>query len=161
MSATAISASTRYINKGVTRFVFCTAVSDITAPTRSEIDAGTDLSTQIMDLDGWKVESANVETPDLASTFTGSIPGSTSAGDSSLTMYADLGGTDVRELLPRGTNGFMLIMDGGDVPGRTVDVFPVRVGSQGKSRSVDDDPAVIEVTFYITSEPSENVVIPS
>lgn len=161
MAATDIATSIRYINKGVTRFVFCTTVSDISAPTRLEINAGTDLSKQIMDLDGWKVESANVETPDLASTFTGSIPGSTSAGDSSLTMYADLGGTDVRSLLPRGTNGFMLIMDGGDVAGRTMDVFPIRVGSQGKSRSVDDDPAVIEITFYITSEPEENAVIPS
>lgn len=161
MPATNISASTRYINKGVTRFIWVDTVADISAPTRSEINAGTDLSPQIMEIDGWVVESESVETPDLASTFTGSITGSTSADDSSVTLYADLGGTDVRDVLSRGDNGYMLIMDGGDVAGRTMDVFPARVGSLGKNRSVDDDPATIVINFNITSEPSEDVTIPS
>lgn len=161
MAAPAISASTRYSGKGTARFVFCTSVANTSAPTRGEINAGTDLSTQIMDMDGWKVESESIETPDLASTFTGSIPGSTTSDDSSLTMYADLGGTDVRTLLPRGTNGFMLVMRAGDTSGRRMDVFPVRVGSTAVNLSVDDDPVTIEVSFNITSPPVENVVIPA
>lgn len=161
MTATNISASTRYINKGVTKFVWVDTISSISAPTRSEINAGTDLSNEIMEIDGWLVESESVETPDLGRLFTGSITGSTSSEDSSVTLYADLGGTDIRDILTRGDNGFMVIMDGGDVAGRTMDVFPARVGSLGKNRSVDDDPATIVINFNITSEPSEDVTIPS
>lgn len=161
MAATDISASTRYINKGVTRFIWCDTIATPSAPTRSEINAGTDLSNEIMEIDGWVVQSESVETPDLGHIFTGSITGSTSADDSSVTMYNDLGGTDVRDVLARGDNGFMLIMDGGDVAGRTMDVFPCRVGSLGKNRSVDDDPASSVINFNITSEPSEDVTIPA
>src|SRR3954462_14689602 len=106
MSAPNISASTRYINKGVTRVLWLTALSDKNAPTRLEINAGLDLANEVQDLDGWLVESESVETPDLGTTFTGSIPGSTSAKDSSLTVYADLGGTDARGITTRGTNGW-------------------------------------------------------
>lgn len=161
MAAPEITASTRYSAKGTARYVFCTTLSDIESPTRAEIDAGTDLSRQVQDIDGWTVESESIETPDLASTFTGSIPGSTSADDSSLTMYADLGGTDVRTLLPRGTNGFMLVMRAGDADGRMMDVFPVRVGSTAVNITVDDDPVTITVNFSVTSEPAENVTIPT
>jgi hypothetical protein len=161
MSAPNISASTRFINKGVTRVIWVDTISDKTAPTRSEINAGTDLAGEIQDLDGWLVESESVETPDLGTTFTGSIPGSTSSKDSSLTMYEDLGGTDARALMPRGTNGFIIWMDGGDVAGRFMDVFPVRVGSVGKNRTVDDDPATLTINYNITSEPAENVAIPA
>jgi len=161
MAASSISASTRYINKGVTKFLWVESISSLSAPTRQELDAGTDLSNEIQEIEGWVVESASVETPDLGSTFTGSIPGSTSAEDSSITMYADLGGTDVRDVISRGDNGYMVIMDGGDVAGRTMDVFPARVGSLGKNRSVDDDPATITISFYITDEPVEDLAIPS
>lgn len=161
MAATDITASTRYINKGVTKFIWVDTVADTSAPTRSEINAGTDLSNEIMEIEGWLVESESVETPDLGRLFTGSITGSTSAEDSSVTLYADLGGTDIRDVISRGDNGYMVIMDGGDVAGRTMDVFPARVGSLGKNRSVDDDPATIVINFNITSEPSEDVVIPA
>lgn len=161
MAAPEITASTRYSAKGTARYVFCTTISDIASPTRSEINAGTDLSRQVQDIDGWTVESESIETPDLASTFTGSIPGSTSSKDSSLTMYADLGGTDVRTLLPRGTNGYMLVMRAGDTTGAMMDVFPVRVGSTAVNITVDDDPVTITVNFNITSEPSENVAVPA
>ena len=137
MPASAISSSTRYRAKGTAKYVFCTSVATVSAPTRAEINAGTDLSDEIMEVDGWNVDSENIETPDLGSTFTGSIPGSTSADDSSLTMYADQGGTDVRSLLPRGTNGFMLVMRAGDTAGRKMDVFPVRVGSTVVNLTVD------------------------
>lgn len=161
MTAPNINPTTRFINKGTTRVLWVPTIADKNAPTRQELDAGTDLSNEIQDLDGWLIESESVETPDLGSTFTGSISGSTSADDSSLTLYQDIGGQDARQLMPRGTNGFIVWMDGGDVAGKPMDVFPVRVGSVGKNRSVDDDPATLTISFNITSEPAEDVPIPA
>lgn len=164
MAATPIASTTRYINPGVTKIYFCAegVISDKSAPTREELDAGTDITAEVNAIDGFTVTGDDVETPDMATTFTSKIPGRTSADDSSITVYADVTGADARALLPRGTNGFIVIMDGGDVAGSLMDVYPIRVKSQGKPRSTEGtDPATVEIQVSITAEPAENVEIPA
>lgn len=160
MGATPISSSTRYYRKGVTKFYWLTACDDPSQPTRAEMDAGIDLSLEIAEINGWQVTSAFVDTPDLASRFTGKIAGDITADDSSINFYASKTSVDVRSVLPRDTTGFMLILDEGDTAGLKMDVFPSTVGSAPKLRSLTD-PAMIQVNFAITSEPKENVTIPS
>lgn len=160
MAATPISATTRYYRKGVTKFYWLTACDDPSAPTRAEIDAGIDLSPEIAEINGWQVTSAFVDTPDLNSRFTGKIAGDITADDSSINFYASKNSVDVRSVLPRDTVGFMLILDEGDVSGGKMDVFPATVGSAPKLRTLTD-PAMIQVNFAITREPSENVAIPA
>ncbi len=161
MPAPNIAGSTRYFNPEITRIVFMPTVATLTAPTRVEINAGTDLSNEIADLSGWVITSGTIDTPDLGSRFTSRIGGRLSVDDSSLTMYADVGGVDVRTLLPRTTTGVIAVMDGGDVAGRKMDLFRVEVLSNGKSRSAGDDAATIEVQFSITAKPAENVTVPA
>lgn len=162
MAATPITASKRYINPGVTKIVWADDVADKNSPTRSEINAGTDVTREVQNADGWVTESDNVETPDLDSEFTGKIPGRTSAEDSSLAFYASEDGSDVRGLLSRGDAGYVMIFDGGDVAGRKMRVFPVRVSSVGMPIDVEGgDAAVVNVAFAITSVPAENVAVPA
>lgn len=162
MAATPITQSSRYINPGVTKWIFCTTVASKAAPSRAEINAGTDLTREIAANEGWLTTSEQVATPDADTRFTSQIPGRITAEDSSITFYADVTGTDVRSILPRDTNGFILIMDGGDVSGRKMDVFPIRVSSQGKARSVEgEEAATVVINFAITSEPAENVTVPA
>lgn len=162
MAATPITQSSRYINPGVTKIVFADTVADKDSPLRAEIDGGTDLTREVQAAEGWNVESNNVETPDLDSEFTGTIPGRTAAEDSSLTFYADETGTDARALLPRGTAGYIMIFDGGDVAARKMRVFPVRVSSVGMPINVEgEDAATVMINFAITSVPAENVAVPA
>lgn len=162
MVATPIAVEERFFRRGVTKLYFLTTVASLTAgPTRTELDAGKDITKPVADTDGWLVEGTDIETPDLASEFTSKIPGPTSVDDSSVTFYADLMGEDVRTLLTRGTAGFIVWLDAGDVVDGPMDVFPVRVKSQGKTRSLDDDAATIEVGFSITDEPAENLTVPA
>lgn len=161
MPATAMNPSTRFFNAAITRVVFVPEISDKFSPTRAELDAGTDVSADIAELTGWQVTSEQVQTPDLATRFTSSIPGRSTAEESAITFYADREGEDVRELLPRDTQGYAVIMDHGDQAGLPVDVYPVRVASVGKMRSVGEEAARLEVQFSILSEPAENVTIPA
>ncbi len=162
MAATPITASTRYINPETTIILFVTSISSKAAPTRVELNAGTNLVGENSASDGWNIASEQVEVPDMGHLFTGKIPGRLTADDSKLTMYASLNGVDARTLMPRGTNGFIVWMDGGDVAGYLMDVFPVRVASLGKTRSAEGkDAATIEIMFSITSAPAENVAIPA
>jgi len=160
MAATPITQATRYFAPGISKVLFVPTIANPASPTRAELDAGTDLSGETNAIDGWTVTADTADTPDLVSTFVGKLPTTTSADDSSITFYSSQDGQDVRSLLPRGTRGFVVWMDEGDDPSLTMDVFPVMVSSNAKQRSMSD-PALIQVMFVVTREPSENVTIPA
>ncbi|MEV8636513.1 hypothetical protein AB0395_33185 [Streptosporangium sp. NPDC051023] len=161
MAATPIVASTRYINPETTKVLWLPSVANKNAVTRAEINAGTDLTRELADNSGWVVTSNQSDAPDMGSKFTGKVSGRTTADDSSLSMYASKNGVDARSLMPRDTSGTVVWMDGGDVPGQPMDVFPVTVSSVGKPRSVGDEVARITFSYAITSAPAENVTIPA
>lgn len=162
--ATPIASSTRYINPEITLIYFVLEIDDKNAPSRSELDEGTDITCEVMEMSGFSVTSNQVETPDLCSRYTSQIPGRITAEDSSITFYADREGQAVQTLLPRNETGFIVILDQGEYTSaspRVMDVYPVTVMSQSKSRSVDGSSAAsINVQFSITSEPAENVLVP-
>jgi hypothetical protein len=161
MAASNISAATRYINVGTTVVLWVPSIGNKNAPTRAELNAGTNLVNENSAADGWTTKADQVETPNMASRFTGKIPGRISADDSSITMYRDLGGADAHSLMPVDANGYVVWMDGGDVPGRLMDVFPVRVAAHNKPRSTEGNAAAtVEIQFAITDQPAEYVVIP-
>lgn len=162
MAATPIAAVNRYWPVGTTRWLWVPTIANYTvAVTRAEINAGTDLSGEVADLDGWTVTSNQIDTPDVNSRFRSKIPGAIEAEDSSLTLYADPSGADVRTLLPRDTTGYVIRMDGGDIAGRKMSVFPVKVASQNKLMGVDEEAGRIEIAFTITRIPAEDLTIPA
>lgn len=157
-----ITASTRYFDRGTTKVYFLPAVAATNlTPTRAEMDAGTNLSNEVADLNGWSVAAEQIDTPVLGSVFTGSIPGGTSSPESSITFYSSSNSVDVRALLPRGTTGYIMWLDGGDVGGNKADVFPVRVKAAPKQRNLGNEAAKIEIQFSVTREPGENVTVPA
>jgi hypothetical protein len=162
MAATAITPVNRYWPVGTTKWLWVPTIANYTvAVTRAEINAGTDLSGEIESLDGWTVTSNQIDTPDVNSRFRSKIPGAIEAEDSTLTIYADPSGSDVRTLLPRDATGYVIRMDGGDVAGRKMSVFPVKVASQNKLMGTDEEAARIEVSFTITRQPAEDLTIPA
>lgn len=162
MVATPIAAVNRYWPVGTTKWIWVPTIANYTvAITRAEINAGTDLSGEVADLSGWTVSSNQIDTPDVNSRFRAKIPGPIEAEDSSLTLYADPSGTDVRQLLPRDTSGYVVRMDGGDVAGRKCSIFPVKVASQNKLMGTDEEAGRIEISFTITRIPAEDLTIPA
>ena len=160
MVATKIDPTKRYIRPGITKVYYLPAAADYTAVTRAEIDAGTDLTPELADVAGFSTTSDTVDAPDWGSRFTSKVAGMVSVDDSSLTLYASQDTQDVRTLLPRDTTGYIVWMDGGDVADQLMDVFPVTVTSVGKLRT-QSDPAQVQISFAITSEPSEDQTIPA
>jgi hypothetical protein len=162
MAAPDITKATHYINVGTTVVLWVPSISDYNAPTRSELDAGTNLARENSASDGWKTTSEFVDTPNMKTKFTPKIPGRRTADDSSLTMYRSLDGVDATDLMPVDEPGFIVWMDAGDVAGRDMDIFPVTVASHGKERSVEGtDATTVEIQYAITDEPAEKVAIPS
>lgn len=162
MVATPIAAVDRYWPVGTTRWLYCATLANYAvAITRAEINASTDLSGEVADIQGFTVTSNNIDTPDVNSRFRSKIPGAIEAEDSSLTFYADPSGADVRTLLPRDTVGYIIRMDGGDIAGRKMSAFPIKVASQNKMMGVDEEAGRIEISFTITRIPAEDLTIPA
>jgi len=158
----ALPATERFFAPEISKVIFVPVIAAATRiPVRAEITAGTDLTDEIADLDGWNVAAAMINTPDLGNRFVSQIGGRLNAAQSAITFWADLGGDDVRAVLPRGTKGFILFADHGDTAGLPADVFPVQVTSLGKVRSVGDQGFQITVQFAITKPPAEDIVLPA
>jgi hypothetical protein len=163
MAATNISAATRFTSRGSTVIYWLTTIaSPTTAVTRAELDAGKNLSPQIMDGSGFTVSSNQIDAPDMATRFTSKIAGSIEAEDSTLTMYASKTGVDARQLMAQDTPGYIVILYGGDVAGQKMDVWPVTVASVAKQISFGGDaPDTLVFTYSPTAVPTSTLAIPA
>lgn len=152
----------RFIRRGVSKILFHPGVADRDNVTRSELDAAFDLTPFIREVNGWGLENNAVATPDLGSKFESSIPGTDSANDSSLGFYEDLDTEEIEALLPKDSEGDVIIMRKGDKPGSaSMDVFPTRVATRNTEISMGNDPAGFSARFNITAAPSQDRVIPA
>lgn len=152
----------RFNRKGTTKIYYLPTIAATTLiPTTSEITAGTDYTQQISAIDGWSLENQPIETPDMASTFVSKIDGDDSAADSSLTFYEDSTADDVETDLAKGTSGYIVIFSKGKTTGaKGMDVFPIKVASNSKAYTADNEAAKITVQFVITNRPAFNLTAP-
>lgn len=153
----------RFNRKTLTRIMFLpTVASTSLLPTRAEITGGTDLTDSISAIDGWSLENQPIETPDMGSTFVSKIDGDDSAADSSLTFYEDSVLDDIETDLAKGTSGFIAIFSKGDIAAaKGLDVYPVKVASNSKAYTADNEAAKITVQFVITDRPAFNQTVPA
>lgn len=164
MAATPIARSSRYITPGTTKIVFLADGAAVSpgAPTRLEINAGTDISREVRGIEGFAVTASLTEDRELDSDFVGSGRGTRTTEESALSCYADKTGADIRALLQVGESGLLLFMDGGDVSGSLMDIYPIEVASQAKERDMEGGQrAGIRIVVGIPYVPFENVVIPA
>lgn len=159
MAAPPISASTRYIPEGTTHYYWVVTFASYLAPTRAELNAGTDLTPEIAAVGDWAINGNAVPAPDLSTLFDSQIGGKITMGTTTIDMYASQTSSDVRTLLPRGTIGYVVKFPEGDVTGRTMDVFPAKVLAQPKPTNMGN-PSVIQLQFVVTKVPAENVTVP-
>ncbi|GAA1111300.1 hypothetical protein [Streptomyces javensis] len=154
----------KFSRRGVSIFLWLPTIADTAGliPTRAELEAGTNLSAAIANISGFTLENQSIETPDMGDDFDSSIPGSDKAEDSSLTFYEDKTTDEIEQLLRKGSVGNMVILRKGDVPGsKSVDVFPVRVGSQSPAFTTDNEAAKFETKFTITRRPAQGLAVPA
>lgn len=151
------------MRRGVTKIYFLPEITAATnVPTRQEITSGTELSGAISDIAGWSLGNSPIDTPDLGSTLTTSIPGEDKADASTLTFYEDKAGDTIETLLSKGEEGYVVILRKGDVPAsKSMDIFPVRVASRAPAYSAGSDPAKFTVTFAVSDDPTLDAAVPA
>lgn len=102
----------RYVPDGLERWTFVPTIASQAAPTVAEITAGTEITTPIVTVSGFKYGGSNVKVPDLSDRFDKSVSGRFTIEDSSIQFYKGdtTGDTEkvVEALLPDGTTGYIL-----------------------------------------------------
>lgn len=153
----------RFNRKGITVISYVPTIADPTyLPTRVELDGGTDLTKAIAAIEGFGLENQEIETPDMASTFVSKIPGDDTATESTMTVYEDDTTDEMETVLAKGTAGFVVILSKGDVQGSNgMDVFPIRVASNSKAYTAENEAAKINVRFSIVDRPLFNAAVPA
>ena len=159
MPATPLTPTARYLPLGQRKVYFVTSIANKNAPTRGELNAGTDLSAELAAPAGWSLQGSTVDVPDMGSTFTSTVPGRRTSPTNDLGIYLDTSSNDVRSLLPQGTNGFVVWFWEGDVTGKRMDVFPVRVVTQANDANMEVGATTV-ISFAVTSLPAIYIVVP-
>jgi hypothetical protein len=161
VAATPLNPTNRYFPPGTRKTYWLIACANyLTGPTRAELNAGTDLTAEISAMTGFSVTVNMVDTPDLGSSFTSQIGGRRTSGPNDITFYLDIGSNDVRTLLPRGTNGFVVQLWEGDVAGRKMSIFPAQVTTQAPDTATDN-PGGMTISFAASKLPAEMIAIPA
>src|SRR5687768_17359539 len=105
----------KFFRRGVSKIRWAPAVAG-TSPTRPEITAGTDLSPDLNEINGFQLSNSPIPVQNLAEKFTPQIDGEDTVADSSLVFNDDDTTTTIRTAIAKGTAGFLIFMPYGDVP---------------------------------------------
>jgi hypothetical protein len=156
-----LTTTARYFPPGVRQYYWVPSIATQTAPTRAELNAGTDLSGQVAAVSGWQLVKTRADVTPLGSAVTvmlDTIADPNSAANE-FVIYASTSSTDARLLLPPGTAGFLVFLPEGDFPGRRCEVWPATVSTMFFDQDTET-PGQIHFQFTVTGLPSQNVVIP-
>lgn len=152
----------RFFRRGVSKVHFLPAVATPATPTRIEIDAGTDLSVDLADISGFQFENSPISTPNLASAFTPQIDGEDTVPTSSFTFYdRDQADETIRNVLAKGTKGFIALFPYGDIPTERMEIWEISSAGVNDEWSMGNDAARFMVGVSILSPPSQDVAIPA
>jgi hypothetical protein len=160
MPAPPLNPTIRYFPPGTRKVYWVPTISNYLVPSRAELNAGTDLSAEVDTVTGWSLAGATVDVPDMGSRFTSQVPARLTSASSDITFYCSQDRNDVRGLLTRDTNGYIVWLWEGDVPGQKCDVFPVRITTQAMDTTVED-PGKVTISFAITRIPAISATIPA
>lgn len=146
---------------GKTRVAWVPTISNIAAPTTTELNAGTLLnSTMTADgLAGFRPETADVDTSSLDSTFSTMVNGRTSFSGTMLRLKKQSGTDTIFTTLVRDTAGYVVIRRSiaastAWASAQAVEVYPALCGEVAR---LDPEPNTVEryeIPIKITSSPN-------
>lgn len=160
MAPPPLNPTTRYYPSGTRKCYFLSTTANYLSPTRTELNAGVDLSHEIESVTGFSLTSAMVNVPDMGSRFVSQIPGALESSKNDIAFYQDANSNDVRQIFAIGVTGFIVMLWDGDDPNGLMDVFPVQVASVAPDPAINKA-ATLTVDFAPSAVPAIGVVIPA
>lgn len=152
-----------FVRRGVTKYKWATAVAAPATPTRAEINAAVNLGSKLNDLTGLTSTRTTVDRPDMDNKFTAKVAGVDEVPDIAFTFHDDDDSATaaIRTALAEGTNGYLLVLTYGDVPGKRMEVWPAQTLAVNDQHTAGNETAKFAVGFAPTSTPTKSAVVPA
>lgn len=153
----------RFMRKGQTKVFFLDTLAIVNAATPTEIGAGTELTEQLAEMNGFTFSNSPIQTPDMDTTFTSQIGGEDTAADSSMGFYELDDSATLQDDLAKNTDGYVIIFPIGFAGGSVADddtyeAWPVTITSNARTYTVNNEAAMYSVSFSITDPPVAGTV---
>lgn len=154
----------RFFRRGKTKVYFVPTISNIDAPTATEMSAATELSCELADVAGFAFKNSPISVPDMCSTFVKNIPGEDKADSSSMTFYEDDTSNPIKVLLAKAAIGYIVffpigVTGGSPSVGDGCEVWPVQVASSTREWKASNDAAKYMVEFTVTGVPDQDAAV--
>lgn len=121
--------SAPYFQVAQTHWLLVPTIVDITAPTLVELQAGTDITNDVVALTGF-TKTANILTVDRASDLVSdTLPGRSAWDASSLTLVADKDGTDLRGSFTEGASTHIVKLEDNFGTSSVMSTYAVRIST--------------------------------
>lgn len=163
MVATVLAAPFEYTAlKHLTVYV-CPAFADPSAPTRTELNAGKDVTRHIskQGITGFTKSAKTVEADNLKTGGSVTLDDGYSLDASSIQFWLSKNGptTDIRSVLAEGDEKYIVFFDNKDIAANLMDVWPILVQTISKSKQGGQG-MMLNVSFQ-TNTPFENLAVPA
>lgn len=154
----------RFMRKGTTKVYFLTTLPAPAAPTTAQITAGTALTDQISEINGFTYANSPIDTPDMGNAFVTKISGEDTVENSSIVFYEDKLTNPISTALAKGVNGFILIFPTGiaganPAAGDKSESWPVQIASNARQYQAGNEAARYTVSFANTGAPVAGTVV--
>jgi len=159
----------KFFRRGTSGAWFVPTIASTSAPTASEIIAGTDLGAAVTAIENFETTTSRISQPVLKYKVNPQIDGEQTFGDASMTLLEDNGvsGTDSAALqaaytaLADGATGFIVLSPKKQTPiaADKVEVWPVKVGANNRAWTMDNEMAKYQVAFAVTDVPVKNATV--
>jgi hypothetical protein len=158
----------RFIGRNTYAIWFCPAISNTSAPSRAELNAGTKLNypgdtmTEGMSaMTGFDSQTDFVAVPDGNSRFNKTIPGTISASNPTTEHYSDKVASPKQTALAEDTIGYLVCAFKGDVTGYPCQVWNVQIGSNNEIPTLDNTAHKFRVMYATLQQPVKTAVMPA
>lgn len=156
----------RFFRRGVSKIYWAAAVTvdeetDELSATRPQLDDAEDISKHIANINGFQLNNSPIATPDLDDTFTGQIDGEDTTADSSLTLYDDDAVEAIRAAIAKGSEGFLLLLPYGDIPGKRMEIWPAKSTGVNDEWDLGNTAAQYAAGFAISRRPEQEAEVPA
>lgn len=146
---------------GTTRVSYVPAIANTAAPTTTELNAGTILTSKIMGdgLIGFEAATAAVDNGSLASRVDTEVPGRESYSGSALRFKKQATADTIYSLMVRDLGGYIVIRRDlaqatAWAAGQAVDVFPMILGQTKRPAPAKNTLGMYEVPVFVSDDPA-------
>lgn len=157
----------RFIPDGTLRVSWVPTIASMAAPTLAEINAGDDITGFIRSL-STPLEGSVIDVSDASSKYNKTAPGTYGGQQVTAEFYRDddQANDTVWNLLPRGTDGYLVVArrggsgtGGAITSGDYVDVWHLQVITRNPADYSRNEPTGFTVSFAVPDEPEEDVTV--